>query len=470
VNHRLQRVTWWTRQGLLTGGALLGFVCMLVAIGSAIFGLRPLVFQSGSMSPAIETGALGIAHEVPASSLAPGDVVSVPTAGGERVTHRIVTVAMDGDDIAELELRGDANTASDADTYRVTHADRVLFDVPRLGYAVAWLAGPVGLFLLGLYAAFLLAVLFKRSPEPPRPTPPSAGGPSQRGVVTTGLTVLLLAGLGGGAAASHRVTPTEAAWTDDAKVDGTSLTAYTVPAPGLGSCALVTPGSNTSRGIRLDWPANVAPKPLLSHATTVTTANGSALAGESSTITEAAGVKSLTVLYNPGTAVNQNQMVTVTVGAHPVGSAAWLSPAASWKFRTGATAGTQPTCGETTPPTVGIVGPADGSTMTRAAAISAACWGLGRPACGTRGDESAYASTEFRFERTIGGATTCWDTSWTTGNCTTSWRDTQIFGNYWLLTGTAANAYQLAGVYKLTVRVTDVWGNYTDETITFTLT
>jgi signal peptidase I len=469
VNDRFQRVTWWTRQGLLTGGALLGVVCILVAIGSAIFGLRPLVFQSGSMSPAIETGALAISQRVDASSLKKGQIVSVSTGTGSRVTHRIVEVTHEGD-AAILRLRGDDNEAVDVNPYRVTHADRVLFDVPRLGYAVAWLAGPAGLFLLGLYAAFLLAVLFKRSPEPPVPTPPSAGGPSQGSAVTTGLAVLLLAGLGAGAAAPHRVTPTEAAWTNDAKVDGTSLTAYTVPAPSLGSCARVAAGSNTSRGIQLDWPANVAPKPLLSYATTVTTATGAALAGASATITDESGVKRLTVLYNPSTAGNQDQMVTVTVVAYPVGSPAWLSPTASWKFLTGATAGSQPTCGETTPPTVGIVGPADGSTMTRAAAISAACWGLGRPACGTRGDASAYASTEFRFERTIGAATTCWDTSWTTNNCTTNWRNAQTFGNNWGLAGTAANAYQSAGVYKLTVRVTDIWGNYTDETITFTLT
>ena len=126
---RLERVVWWARQGLLTGGAVLGAVCILAAVAAAAFGLRPLVFLSGSMSPAIETGALGIAHEVPASSLEPGDVVSVPTEGGERVTHRIVSVAMDGDE-AELTLRGDANATADADTYRVAHADRVLFDVP----------------------------------------------------------------------------------------------------------------------------------------------------------------------------------------------------------------------------------------------------------------------------------------------------------------------------------------------------
>ena len=79
MNARLQHVTWWARQGLLTGGAVLGVVCILLTVGSALFGLRPLVFQSGSMSPTIKTGALAISHRVDAASLEKGQVVSVPT-------------------------------------------------------------------------------------------------------------------------------------------------------------------------------------------------------------------------------------------------------------------------------------------------------------------------------------------------------------------------------------------------------
>ena len=252
MNLRLQRAAGLARQSLLTGGAVLGALCLLLTMAAAVFGLRPLVFLSGSMSPTIETGALAISHEVSASGLRPGDVVSVPTHGGERVTHRIVAVAMDGEE-AELTLRGDANATSDADTYRVSHADRVLFDVPLVGYAIGWMAGPVGLFLLGLYAAFLLSVVFKGSPERVRggrdPRDPEdlehpeagddaearddaevgddAGRPLRSRVpARTGaaLTLVVL-----GAAILHvvaplRISPTLAAFTDPVVVSGTQFT------------------------------------------------------------------------------------------------------------------------------------------------------------------------------------------------------------------------------------------------------
>ena len=146
---RLGQAGRWARQGLLTVGAVLGVVCILMTLGAALFGLRPLVFESGSMSPTIETGDLAISRSVDASSLEKGDIVSVPTGTGSRVTHRVVSVEQVGSD-AMLRLRGDANTATDATHYRVSHADRVLFHVPRLGYVVGWLSGPTGLFLLGL--------------------------------------------------------------------------------------------------------------------------------------------------------------------------------------------------------------------------------------------------------------------------------------------------------------------------------
>jgi signal peptidase I len=256
VSLRLQRVVGWARQALLTGGAVLGAVCLLAAVAAALFGLRPLVFLSGSMSPTIETGALGISHEVSASSLRSGDVVSVPTEGGERVTHRIVAVAMDGDE-AELTLRGDANATPDADTYRVTHADRVLFDVPLVGYAIGWMVGPLGLFLLGLYAAFLLSVVLKGSPDrgghPREPVArDDAGGPQRsRGANLTGAALSLVA-LGAvvlPVVAPLRISPTLAAFTDPVAVSGTRFTVG-VTAPTNVTCA-----KGQGQRVTLSWAA-----------------------------------------------------------------------------------------------------------------------------------------------------------------------------------------------------------------------
>ena len=243
---RLGHVRAWARQAVLTVGAVAGVACILVTLGAALFGLRPLVFESGSMAPTIHTGDLAISRSIPASSLEEGQIVSVPTGTGSRVTHRIVSITRVGDD-AILQLRGDANDATDATHYRVSHADRVLFHVPRVGYAVGWLSGPMGIFALGLYAAFLVSVLFRRSPAAParlsgneRVVPPSRTGGRRAGrrrdratIVSGGLTVVLAVGVLSGLAVRHQLTPTLAAWLDPSSVTGTSLTADTVLATTL---------------------------------------------------------------------------------------------------------------------------------------------------------------------------------------------------------------------------------------------
>jgi signal peptidase I len=261
---RWARALAWGRQTVLTVGAVLGVVCLLLAAGSALFGLRPLVFRSGSMSPTIDTGALGLARQVDAARLEVGDVVSVPTGDGERVTHRIVRVTH-RDETATLALRGDANEVPDARTYVVGSADRVLLDVPLLGYAVSWVVGPAGLFLLGLYAAFLLSVLLRpETPAPPRGGPgndaggdPGPGGEAEaatdpgpeatldratpgrgavgRGAVGRGTAVVTLGVLVAGLAPMP-ITPTLAAWSDTATVGGSAF-GVGLPAPSGPTCA-----------------------------------------------------------------------------------------------------------------------------------------------------------------------------------------------------------------------------------------
>ena len=194
MTSRPARALAGARQVALWLAAIAGVLCILVTVASFAFGLRPLVFRSGSMAPTIDTGALAIAHRVDADDLRRADVVSVPTSGGERVTHRIVSVEH-LDDQAVLRLRGDANDAADGSPYVVRSADVVLFSVPKVGTAVSWVTSPVGLVALGLYAGYLISVIVRRpagrpppsggrGPRPPRPPPPggaAAGGGAHGG-------------------------------------------------------------------------------------------------------------------------------------------------------------------------------------------------------------------------------------------------------------------------------------------------
>ncbi|KQY59143.1 hypothetical protein ASD11_06005 [Aeromicrobium sp. Root495] len=149
------------RDRALTVGAVLGSLCLVAAIACAVLDVRPLVFRSGSMSPSIGTGALAFAKNVPAADLSKGEVVSVSTSSGDRVTHRIVSIGQSGSGERPLQLKGDANKNPDAELYRVASADRVLFDIPLAGYAVSFLRSGAGLFLLGLLAAGLALVVLR---------------------------------------------------------------------------------------------------------------------------------------------------------------------------------------------------------------------------------------------------------------------------------------------------------------------
>ncbi|WP_082575305.1 MULTISPECIES: signal peptidase I [unclassified Nocardioides] len=465
------------RQVALTVGAIVGTLCIVAALAAVVLDVRPLVFRSGSMSPTIGTGALAIAQRVDASSLEVGQVVSVPTQSGERVTHRIQAVEHQ-DGSAVLQLKGDANETPDATPYVVTHADRVVFSLPWLGYAVGWAAGPPGLFLLGLYAAFLLSVIVRSDQrpdepptdgDPPRPTH-RAGRAAGRAAAASTALVVVSGTLAAGVLMQARTVPTLAAWADPTAVSGTTVSAYTVPAPDGSSCAAVTPGTGTDRGVNLTWPATAAPLPALSYTPTV-----SGLTGPTTNVATIGSNKQLQVHYNPGTAANQNKIVTVQATGYPTGTPSWLGAPTSWKFRTGANAGAQPTCGETVPPVADIRAP-DGTTRTRAAfqtflTGATGCTTTGIILCGTMSDASTIAA-EYILQRTVGSTVRCWAGSWVTGCAAYQPASTGTYSgmDVFYEDGTTSSVYDTAGTYTLTVRLTDSWANVTTDTVTFTLT
>ena len=149
------------REAALTVGAGLGLVCLLLAVAAPLVGVRLLVFESGSMSPTVETGGVALTRTVAADDLAVGDVVSVIPASGVRVTHRIVDIDRTGGQTL-LSLRGDANQAPDPVPYPVTEADRVIVHVNHLGFVVDALASPYAVFGAGVFVAVLLMLAFRR--------------------------------------------------------------------------------------------------------------------------------------------------------------------------------------------------------------------------------------------------------------------------------------------------------------------
>ncbi|MFC9789089.1 hypothetical protein [Rhodococcus sp. NPDC127528] len=148
------------REIALNVGAIAGLICVLAAAASFLFGIKPLVFRSGSMSPDIPTGALALSKATPAADLAVGNVVSVENDQGIRITHRIKEIVSTDGVSSVLILKGDANKDADISPYTVTEADRVFFSVPGLGYAVSWLSSPVAIFLGGSLVGGVMVLAF----------------------------------------------------------------------------------------------------------------------------------------------------------------------------------------------------------------------------------------------------------------------------------------------------------------------
>ncbi len=245
------------REVLLSLGALAGLVSIIIFIAGLAFGITPLIFRSGSMSPTIDTGALAFARTVPASEVLVGDIVSVSDSQGTRITHRVESIDQQGNNLAVAQLRGDANPIADPDPYVITEADRVFFSINRLGYVAVWLSGPSGLVLGAIAVGGLLYIAFRRreasDAEEPQRDRQDIRGDSHAlkaivALATVGLTVVGVSQIGG----------TKAGYTDTATATSIQFgTAATFPtSPSTASCAvnfaLVVPVAVT-----ITWPATV---------------------------------------------------------------------------------------------------------------------------------------------------------------------------------------------------------------------
>lgn len=273
------------REVLLSLGALAGLVSIIIFIAGLAFGITPLIFRSGSMSPTIDTGALAFARTVPASEVLVGDIVSVSDSQGTRITHRVESIDQQGNNLAVAQLRGDANPIADPDPYVITEADRVFFSINRLGYVAVWLSGPSGLVLGAIAVGGLLYIAFRRreasDAEEPQRDRQDIRGDSHAlkaivALATVGLTVVGVSQIGG----------TKAGYTDTATATSIQFgTAATFPtSPSTASCAvnfaLVVPVAVT-----ITWPATVGS----SYRLIARDSNGSLLGSNDYTATSTTG-------------------------------------------------------------------------------------------------------------------------------------------------------------------------------------
>lgn len=272
--HRLRELLLWL-------GATAGLAAVATAFAVSFLDVTFLVFRTGSMGPDLPTGSLAVARTVPAADVRDGDVVSVLAASGDRITHRVVTSTLRGDE-ASLVLQGDTNSAPDSEVYVVREVERAIVGVPYAGYALTALLSPSGLVVLACAAcALVVTTVGPRGPRSDgggRRTADRAGdrGGRHRAAGAVTVTLALTAVAVGG------TTGTSAAFTDPARLATGTFASGTL-APAVGVVCSTSAGANNAfvrwtapttgvppTGYRIDYTATgVVPSPITLSATTL---------------------------------------------------------------------------------------------------------------------------------------------------------------------------------------------------------
>jgi signal peptidase I len=151
---RLRLLVIWVVVGVVFG-------TLLAATAPLAIGDRSFTVLSGSMTPAIETGDVVVTEPISPLSARVGDIVTFldPEGTGKLFSHRVQSVHSEGAEV-EFVTRGDANTSTE---HWNVAADgdigRVVYRLPKLGYALAWSGSGPGRIALFVVPALLLCGL-----------------------------------------------------------------------------------------------------------------------------------------------------------------------------------------------------------------------------------------------------------------------------------------------------------------------
>lgn len=158
---------------------ILVLIFAFLLVGMRLFGLEPLVVLSGSMEPEYHVGSLIYVEDVSVADLEIGDPITYKLPSGVLVTHRIVNIVVDPDNLTNVqyETKGDANNAPDGT--KVNYKDiigRPVFSIPIIGFICYFIQNPpgsfivVGLLLVFVFLAFLPDIIKAFKSEAPEKT------------------------------------------------------------------------------------------------------------------------------------------------------------------------------------------------------------------------------------------------------------------------------------------------------------
>jgi signal peptidase I len=134
--------------------AVLLIVSMLPITGN----VKVLTVLSGSMEPAIHTGAVVVVK--PVSDYKIGEVITFGPYSKTKapITHRINEIKIEGGQPVYI-TKGDANNAPDmTEIQKKDVVGKVLFSVPYVGYAVEFAKKPIGFALIIIIPALVIII------------------------------------------------------------------------------------------------------------------------------------------------------------------------------------------------------------------------------------------------------------------------------------------------------------------------
>lgn len=140
----------------LAFGVLAGVAAVIAA--PKFFGGQALTVMSGSMAPAIDAGDIVLTERIRPLDARVGDVVTFRSheRGNRLLTHRVREITVKGDEVTFV-TKGDAVNASEEWTVPMSATlARPKFRLRTLGYALFWLAHPLGRLALYVLPALLI--------------------------------------------------------------------------------------------------------------------------------------------------------------------------------------------------------------------------------------------------------------------------------------------------------------------------
>jgi signal peptidase I len=153
----LRRMDRWLVPPVLGASVAL---LLLLGVGPLSGRYRVATVLSGSMSPTMDAGSIVFSTPQRASSVMAGQIITfeAPVDDHRVETHRVIEVLREGPEPV-VRTKGDANTAPDPWVAKLdgsTPLWRARFAVPKLGYLVQALRGP----LFRILTTFIAPVLF----------------------------------------------------------------------------------------------------------------------------------------------------------------------------------------------------------------------------------------------------------------------------------------------------------------------